>query len=42
MLIIVAIKFIAPNKELIPAKCNENIAKSTDGPECEIKPDKGG
>jgi hypothetical protein len=30
---IVAIKFIAPNRELIPSICNANIAKSTAGPE---------
>jgi hypothetical protein len=29
---IVVIKFIAPNKELTPAKCKANIAKSTLGP----------
>jgi hypothetical protein len=29
---IVVIKFIAPNKLLIPAKCKANIAKSTLGP----------
>jgi hypothetical protein len=29
---IVVIKFIAPNSELTPAKCNPNIAKSTLGP----------
>jgi hypothetical protein len=32
ILIIVVIKFIAPNKLLIPLKCNANIAKSTLGP----------
>jgi hypothetical protein len=32
ILIIVVIKFIAPNKLLIPDKCNANIAKSTLGP----------
>jgi hypothetical protein len=32
MLIIVVIKFMAPSKELIPAKCSENITKSTDPP----------
>ena len=31
---IVVIKFIAPNKDDTPAKCNEKIAKSTEGPEC--------
>jgi hypothetical protein len=30
--IIVVIKFIAPNKLLIPDKCKANIAKSTLGP----------
>jgi hypothetical protein len=29
---IVVIKFIAPNNELTPAKCNPKIAKSTLGP----------
>jgi len=29
---IVVIKFIAPNKELTPDRCNANIAKSTLGP----------
>jgi hypothetical protein len=33
MFSIVVIKFIAPNKLLIPAKCKANIAKSTLGPE---------
>jgi hypothetical protein len=32
MLSIVVIKFIAPNKLLIPDKCNAKIAKSTLGP----------
>jgi len=32
--ITVVMKFIAPSKEDIPAKCNENIAKSTDPPLC--------
>lgn len=40
--IIVQIKFIAPNKLLIPAICNANIAKSIPAPECPIKLDKGG
>jgi hypothetical protein len=31
--IIVVIKLAAPNIELIPDKCNENIAISTDAPE---------
>jgi hypothetical protein len=30
--ITVVIKFIAPSIEEIPAKCNENIARSTDPP----------
>jgi len=29
---IVVMKFIAPNIEEIPAKCNENMARSTDPP----------
>jgi hypothetical protein len=32
ILSIVVIKFIAPNKLLIPAKCKANIARSTLGP----------
>jgi len=32
ILSIVVIKFIAPSKLLIPAKCKANIAKSTLGP----------
>jgi hypothetical protein len=32
ILSIVVIKFTAPNKLLIPDKCNPNIAKSTLGP----------
>jgi len=39
---IVTIKFIAPNKEDIPAKCKLNIAKSTAAPECATIPDNGG
>jgi len=31
---IVVIKFIAPNKDEIPARCKLNIAKSTAPPEC--------
>lgn len=34
ILIIVVIKLIAPRIEATPAKCNEKIARSTDGPEC--------
>jgi hypothetical protein len=40
--ITVAMKFIAPNKEEIPAKCKLNIAKSTAPPECASIPDNGG
>jgi len=32
ILMIVVMKFIAPNIEEIPAKCNENMARSTDPP----------
>ena len=39
---IVVIKFIAPNKLLIPDKCKPNIAKSTLGPLWLCTPDKGG
>jgi len=39
---IVVIKFIAPNKLLIPARCRLNIAKSTLGPLWLCIPDKGG
>ncbi len=39
---IVVMKFIAPNKLLIPDKCNANIAKSTLGPLWLCIPDKGG
>ena len=28
-------KFIAPNKDDTPAKCNEKIDRSTAGPECD-------
>jgi hypothetical protein len=35
-------KFIAPNKLLIPAKCKLNIAKSTLGPLWLCIPDNGG
>ena len=38
----VVIKFIAPNIEDIPDKCRLNIARSTDAPECDCIPDKGG
>jgi len=30
--IIVVMKFIAPNKDDIPARCNEKMARSTDPP----------
>ena len=40
--IIVVIKFIAPNIEEIPDKCNENIAKSTEPPLCDWIEDNGG
>ena len=39
---IVVIKFIAPKIDDIPAKCNENIAKSTAPPEWYSILDKGG
>ena len=42
ILIIVVIKFTAPNNEEIPAKCKLKIAKSTEPPECASIPDKGG
>ena len=35
-------KLIAPNREDTPAKCKLKIAKSTDAPECDWIPDKGG
>ena len=38
----VLIKFIAPNKEDTPARCKLKIAKSTDPPECDCIPAKGG
>lgn len=38
----VAIKFIAPKIEEIPDKCRLKIAKSTDAPEWDPIPDKGG
>lgn len=38
----VLIKLIAPNREDTPARCSENIAKSTEPPECASIPDKGG
>ena len=39
---IVTIKFIAPPIDEIPAKCKENIAASTAGPECAQALAKGG
>jgi hypothetical protein len=42
ILIIVVIKLIAPKIEEAPAKCKLNMAKSTDGPECEMHPLRGG
>jgi len=38
----VVIKFAAPNIELIPAKCKENIAKSTEPLEWNSTEDNGG
>ena len=38
----VVMKLIAPNKEEIPAKCKLKIAKSTEAPECDWIPAKGG
>lgn len=35
-------KLIAPNREDTPARCKLNIAKSTEPPECDCIPDKGG
>jgi len=40
--IIVTIKFIAPKREEIPAKCKLNIARSTELPARAIAEDKGG
>jgi hypothetical protein len=42
ILIIVVIKLTAPKIEEIPAKCNEKIAKSTEGPLWDILSAKGG
>lgn len=42
MLLTVANKFIAPNRELIPAKCKETINKSTLAPLWDTAADKGG
>jgi hypothetical protein len=38
----VLMKLIAPNREDTPARCSEKIAKSTEAPECDCIPDKGG
>ena len=42
MFFIVQMKFIAPSIEDTPAKCSENIAKSTDAPGCPLIEDNGG
>lgn len=42
MFIIVVIKFKAPRIEETPAKCNEKIARSTDGPAWAMLLAKGG
>lgn len=42
MLITVEIKFTAPRIEDAPARCNEKIARSTDGPACAIFLARGG
>jgi hypothetical protein len=39
---VVTIKLIAPNNDEILVRCNANIAKSTDGPECALIDDSGG
>jgi hypothetical protein len=39
---VVVMKFIVPNIEDVPAKCNAKIAKSTDPPEWNPIPDNGG
>jgi hypothetical protein len=38
----VVMKFIAPKREDTPAKCKLKIAKSTEPPECDCIPAKGG
>ena len=38
----VVMKLMAPNSEETPAKCKLKIAKSTEAPECDWIPDKGG
>jgi len=42
MLSTVVMKFIAPKIEEIPDKCRLKIARSTDPPEWDWIPDKGG
>lgn len=42
ILSMVVMKFIAPKRLLIPAKCKANIARSTLGPLWLCDPDKGG
>ena len=42
MLRTVVMKLIAPNKEETPAKCKLKIARSTDAPEWDWIPAKGG
>jgi hypothetical protein len=42
MFIIVTIMFIDPKIEEAPAKCMLRIARSTDGPACDLIPLKGG
>jgi hypothetical protein len=42
MLRVVLMKLIAPNNELTPARCKLKIAKSTEPPECDCIPAKGG
>jgi hypothetical protein len=38
----VEIKFMAPRRDETPLKCKEKIAKSTEPPECDCIPAKGG
>lgn len=42
MLIIVVMKLIDPKMDEIPARCREKIARSTEGPLCEIFDERGG
>ena len=42
MLIIVVIKLIAPKIDDAPARCNDRMAKSTEGPLWAMFPAKGG